>query len=77
VLREVLRETHELLGYRLDLSTVGTLEDFAPAVTTGAVARAFGRAYDRGDEAVAEVRLGEPVLAEVRRAADLLRSELG
>jgi lipoate-protein ligase A len=76
VLREVLRETHEALGYPLDVSTVGTLQDFSPEVSTEGVTEAFRRAYAPVPGRRARVvRLPEPVLAEVRVAADLLGRE--
>ncbi len=77
VLREVLGATHEALGYRLDLATVGTLEDFAPGLGTDAVVRAFRVAYGTGREDASVARLPAPVLAEVREAARVLEAELG
>ncbi|HET9828332.1 MAG TPA: lipoate--protein ligase family protein [Nocardioidaceae bacterium] len=76
-LREVLRATHQALGYPLDPVTVGTLEDFAPDVTSEAVAGAFRRLYATGREDAPAVRLPGAVLAEARAAAGALRGELG
>jgi lipoate-protein ligase A len=75
-LREVLRETYEALGYRLELSTVGALEDFVPGVTTEAVTLAFRRLYSTGEQEACGVTLPGPVAAEVRRRVDLLGAEL-
>jgi octanoyl-[GcvH]:protein N-octanoyltransferase len=76
-LRDVLRATHQALGYRLDPSTVGTLEDFMPEVTTEAVAGAFRRLYATGRQNAPTARLSGSVLAEAREAAELLRGALG
>jgi octanoyl-[GcvH]:protein N-octanoyltransferase len=75
-IREVLRETHRALGYRLELSTVGAVEDFVPEVTTEAVTEAIRRAYGAGEADVWVTRLPRTVLAEARKAAELLRVEL-
>ena len=76
-IREVLRETHRALGYRLEPSTVGAVEDFVPQLTIEAVTRAFRRAYDDGAADAWVARPAGTVLAEAREAAELLRVERG
>jgi lipoate-protein ligase A len=44
-LRDLLTPTHLALGYELDTSTVGTVEDFLPGTTTAAVSEDFRAAY--------------------------------
>jgi hypothetical protein len=72
----VLRETHRALGYRLELSTVGSVEDFVPEVTTEAVLEAIRRAYGAGEADAWSTPLPRTVLVEARKAAELLRVEL-
>ncbi|OLP43056.1 hypothetical protein BJM39_09275 [Salmonella enterica subsp. enterica serovar Javiana] len=38
---------HEELGYGLDPSTIGAVEDFAPGVTAGVVLQALRQEYTR------------------------------
>lgn len=74
-LRDLLRPTYLALGYRLDVSTVGTVEDFAPGTTTAAVAAAFRAAYTT-ETAGACARLPARILAAVDEASALLEAEL-
>ncbi len=76
VLREVLVDTHRALGYELEESTVGAVDDFVPGVTVQAVAQAFRQAYATGAEDTTMTRLPGALLAEVRTAAERLRVEL-
>jgi octanoyl-[GcvH]:protein N-octanoyltransferase len=76
VLREVLRETHRALGYRLEPSTVGAVEDFVPGATTQALARAFRDVYSTGAADTRVTSLPATLLAAVRASADRLRTEL-
>jgi lipoate-protein ligase A len=48
-LREVLTDCYAALGYELDPSTVGALEDLRPGVSTREVVEAMLRAYRRPD----------------------------
>jgi lipoate-protein ligase A len=75
-LREVLGETHRALGYRLEMSTVGSVEDFVHGVTPQAVAEAFRGAYSVGAGDVEVTRLPGAVLADVRTAAERLATDL-
>jgi hypothetical protein len=71
----VLESAHLALGYPLNVSTIGAVEDFAPNVTTAAVAEAERGAYTTEVDGVRE-SLPAPVVEAVHKASALLAADL-
>jgi lipoate-protein ligase A len=74
-LRDVLTPAHRALGYELNVSTIGAVEDFAPGVTTAAVAEAVRNSYTTEAGGV-PATLPAPVVEAVHNASALLKAEL-
>ena len=75
MLRDVLVPAHRALGYELNVSTIGAVEDFAPGVTTAAVAEAVRDSYTP-EAGVVQATLPAPVVEAVREASELLEADL-
>lgn len=74
-LRDVLTPAHVALDYDLEVSTIGSVEDFAPGVSTAAVADALRDAY-AAEAGGVRAHLPDRVVAAVRAASTLLEGEL-
>lgn len=74
-LRDVLIPTHHALNYDLAASTIGTVEDFVPGLTTEIVADALLRAYTKGGFDSLDV-LPPKILRQVYQGAASLETQL-
>lgn len=74
-LRDLLIPTHLALGYELDPSTIGTVEDFLPGTTTAEVGEAFRAAYT-AETVGSRAGLPAQVLDAVDEAAAVIAAQL-